>query len=81
MLVYTVFCTGLFGCMCIYGVIQREICGVFVLYTVNKAAFVLEPTSAMLRGEMWDGGTEYPPWLGSAWGILARPSSCEATLL
>lgn len=61
-----------------HGVIQREACGVFVLYPISKAAFVLVPTSVVLRGEMWNGGTEHLPWLGSACGILARDSSCEA---
>lgn len=78
MLSYTAFCTGLFGCTCMHGVIQREACGVFVLYAVNKAAFVLVPTSIVLRGEMCNGGTEHLPWLGSACGILSRASFCEA---
>lgn len=36
-----------------HGVIQREVCGVFVLCAIHKAAFVLVPTSVVLGGEMW----------------------------
>lgn len=48
MLGYAVFSSGLFACMCMHGVTHREACGVFVLYTVNKAAFVSVPTSVVL---------------------------------